>query len=75
MTAKFSITVELVFNDEDDIDMKIKTHAEEITEVLHAAIASSFKEDLTAYAELAVHSGIRYGEAVKLLQDAHNEQD
>lgn len=74
MTAKFSITLELSFNDED-IDLKIKTQAEEITEILHAAIASSFKENVSAYAELAVHQGVRYGEAVQQLSDAHNEQD
>ena len=73
MTTKLSVTVELIFN-EEDIDLNIRSDAEGITEAKEAAIAIFFKKALVAQAELAANQAVEYGQVVDALRDAQENE-
>lgn len=77
MLPTFTFNISLVFNEEqDDLDIRINTNAEDIDSVRLAAIAMFFKEAMTAQAENMAGLAVEYGRVIQSLQDAQeNPQD
>lgn len=73
MTPTFNFNISLVF-DGDDMDIKIKTSAEDIDTVKLAAIAMFFKEAMTAQAEAMAGLAIEYGRMAETIQN-HGDDD
>lgn len=61
---KFTMTIDLNFNDEDGLGLRISHEGLNITDPVDAAICIMFREALEKQAELAANLAVKYGEAV-----------